>query len=367
MNNILIHSLNDLSINEMEPEIEEGNIEYKRKLSMNNISRFSSLITQMKWRATEGNGEAQYYLGIQDDGQIYQFKDDEENDTINTFISLTQLSNMKLVKLNKIKNQYYHCIIHEINELLDERKIIILGNENSGKTTFLSYLMHEEQDDGDGYLRNKILTHDHELISGKTTCTTVKSIGYNNDLKQVMNYKSCLSLSNIKKNSDIIFTFFDVPVIDISSVDTFTLQTHFIQYMDHILIMDANDGIEKYVNIAEKYNITYTIIHNNFDTYYLDYVDWHNIAHKNNDKNGCLLVSIISYDCEKYLVCCMNMNNYVQVDNKIIFTNFEEATVISIRYFNKHVNIIDKNVVFTALLESKNNLKRCKGNFFYSV
>ena len=45
-------------------EIEEGNIEYKRKLTMTNIDRFDTLITQMNWRLNEGNGEAIYYTFV---------------------------------------------------------------------------------------------------------------------------------------------------------------------------------------------------------------------------------------------------------------------------------------------------------------
>ena len=49
-----------------DPEVEEGNIEYKRKIYDLSDYRFEQLSSQMKWRINEGNGEALYYIGIND-------------------------------------------------------------------------------------------------------------------------------------------------------------------------------------------------------------------------------------------------------------------------------------------------------------
>ena len=52
------------------PEIEEGNVEYKRKLSRITENRFRKLATQMLFRLKEGEGEAIYLIGIEDDGSL---------------------------------------------------------------------------------------------------------------------------------------------------------------------------------------------------------------------------------------------------------------------------------------------------------
>ncbi|KAJ1515554.1 GTP binding protein [Coelomomyces lativittatus] len=52
------------------PEEEVGNIEYKLKLIGKSPERLEQLATQMKWRLTEGNGEALYEIGIADNGQL---------------------------------------------------------------------------------------------------------------------------------------------------------------------------------------------------------------------------------------------------------------------------------------------------------
>lgn len=45
------------------PEPEQGNIEYKLKLINPSSQRFEHLVTQMKWRLKEGQGEAIYQIG----------------------------------------------------------------------------------------------------------------------------------------------------------------------------------------------------------------------------------------------------------------------------------------------------------------
>ncbi|CAH8632129.1 unnamed protein product [Dicrocoelium dendriticum] len=52
------------------PEVEVGNVEYKRKLVNPTPNRFEHLVTQMKWRLNEGGGEAIYRLGVDDDGHV---------------------------------------------------------------------------------------------------------------------------------------------------------------------------------------------------------------------------------------------------------------------------------------------------------
>ena len=47
----------------LEPESDEGNVEYKLRLKDPSTMRFQQLVTQMKFRLSEGNGECFYYLG----------------------------------------------------------------------------------------------------------------------------------------------------------------------------------------------------------------------------------------------------------------------------------------------------------------
>ncbi|KAF0298897.1 GTP-binding protein 2 [Amphibalanus amphitrite] len=68
-------SLEESSSSELEqlpdqlpPEPQLGNIEYKLKLVSPSKHRFQHLVTQMKWRLREGQGEAIYEIGVEDSG-----------------------------------------------------------------------------------------------------------------------------------------------------------------------------------------------------------------------------------------------------------------------------------------------------------
>lgn len=57
--------------NILPPEIdEEGCVEYKVKISKLTKPRFTSLVTQLRFRLREGMGKAIYYIGITDDGGV---------------------------------------------------------------------------------------------------------------------------------------------------------------------------------------------------------------------------------------------------------------------------------------------------------
>lgn len=61
-------SLEKMLINHLPPEPQYGNIEYKLKLTNPSKQRLDHLITQLKWRLNEGNGEAIYEIGVTDSG-----------------------------------------------------------------------------------------------------------------------------------------------------------------------------------------------------------------------------------------------------------------------------------------------------------
>jgi small GTP-binding protein len=62
---------------------------------------------------------------------------------------------------------------------MNEKRIGILGNVDSGKSTIISVLTNNILDNGRGSARKKILKHDHEQDSGRTSCITHKYTKYN--------------------------------------------------------------------------------------------------------------------------------------------------------------------------------------------
>jgi small GTP-binding protein len=64
---------------------------------------------------------------------------------------------------------------------MNETRIGILGNVDSGKSTIISVLTTNVLDDGRGSSRKTILKHNHEQDSGRTSCITHKYSKYNDN------------------------------------------------------------------------------------------------------------------------------------------------------------------------------------------
>lgn len=85
----------------MPPETELGNIEYKAKLVNPTTSRIQHLITQMKWRLREGQGEAIYEIGVEDGGIMSGLTDEELNDSLRTLRTMAQALGASMVILTE--------------------------------------------------------------------------------------------------------------------------------------------------------------------------------------------------------------------------------------------------------------------------
>lgn len=71
----------------------------------------------------------------------------------------------------------YHDIMTEEYELNDTR-IAMIGNVDSGKSTLIGVLTNNTLDDGRGGARALILKHRHEQENGRTSAVTVEIMGY---------------------------------------------------------------------------------------------------------------------------------------------------------------------------------------------
>ena len=68
----------------LEPERDDGNHEYKRALVGVPDERFEELVTQLRWRCEEGEGEALYELGVDDDGSAFGLTEEEMRESAET-------------------------------------------------------------------------------------------------------------------------------------------------------------------------------------------------------------------------------------------------------------------------------------------
>ena len=94
------------------PEIEEGNIEYKRHLNDVSEKKFHKLAAQMKWRVGEGDGQAVYYIGINDDGKFHKMNSLEKATSLETMIKLC-IENKFQIKKFENDQGYYKFVVND--------------------------------------------------------------------------------------------------------------------------------------------------------------------------------------------------------------------------------------------------------------
>jgi GTPase len=160
----------------LDPEVEEGNIEYKRYLSDLTKQRLEEYVSQMIWRVREGDGEAIYYLGVEDDGTFYNWTTNEKKQTLDSFKIIVKTAKMKIIKVVKVyykvdgkRNNYFKIVIREKLDEIIEKRILLLGDTQIGKTTLIANLNHSKIDEDKKEARMYLFTHKHEILSKQTS------------------------------------------------------------------------------------------------------------------------------------------------------------------------------------------------------
>ncbi len=154
--------------------------EYRINKCFKSNLRFNQLATQMKFRISEGEGIAIYYIGVNNDGTIYNLSKKEKSISLKILKEIVKFINCKIDKLLFI-DSYLKVIIKDDKRFLNykERRILLLGDTESGKTTFLAYLIKNIVDTKECKARLHILNHKHELESGRTSSFTYQYLNFN--------------------------------------------------------------------------------------------------------------------------------------------------------------------------------------------
>ena len=287
----------------LEQEIEEGNIEYKRCLIHNDEIRTNELITQMLWRVKEGNGEAIYYLGVNDNGTFYNWTKIEIKQSIDEFKRLVNLAKLKIARMNKTHyiinkthNFYLKIVIREDPRLIPEKRIFLFGDTGIGKTTFLANLIYNKIGKES---RIYLLNHKHEIIEKKTSSFNYNHLIYN-EIKWV--FIEGPGDDKYKKTRDKLFNSFG------SSID---------------LCIFIEDGIniwkhkEYYINILNKMKLPYTTL------------NIYNDEYNNKLINKSNFFSLITNLCK--------INNYN-----------EQLEFVVLQYFKNH----DMGIILSGILKT---------------
>jgi len=233
----------------MEPEKEDGNVEYKLKLVDKGKERIESLATQMRYRCIEGGGECIYNLGVEDDGQIVGITEKEYDETIKNINLIADKNNysVNILTIVNVKEdkKIYEVLIREKNEnKYIDIKVAVAGNVDSSKTTIVGCLITGKNDNGRGLTRSFVFNYVHELKSGRTSSITHQILGFDYDGK-VVNYQGVNkpSWTEIIQKSAKVISFFDLAGHEKYLKTTILGLTS--SFPDICMIMvDANNGIK---------------------------------------------------------------------------------------------------------------------------
>ena len=168
----------------LQQEDDEGAVEYKWRLVGVTKARFQHLVTQMKFRVGEGDGECIYELGVEDNGHPRGLIDDDFDESVSTLQSMARHLKYRCsvvyerLVCQKPRLRCAEVRVCDMKPRIKPYKVALLGPEGSGKTSLCASIIYGISDDGAGSARQRVLRHEHELLTGNTTCSTSALLGF---------------------------------------------------------------------------------------------------------------------------------------------------------------------------------------------
>eukprot|EP00051_Salpingoeca_urceolata_P029337 m.6604 g.6604 ORF g.6604 m.6604 type:complete len:691 (+) comp2691_c0_seq1:275-2347(+) len=202
------------------PEPQEGNTEYKLKLIDPTAYRFEHLVTQMKWRIAEGQGEALYEIGVADDGSLTGLSQSELELSLQTLREMAARVGAHATVLRTRSTAQGKCVAEvHIRRVPDSQQFLevrvgVIGNGTAGKSTVLGVLTGGELDNGRGKARLNLFRHHHEIKTGRTSSLSHEILGFDSD-GNVVNVNAedgtAVCTAEICERSSKIIKFIDLP------------------------------------------------------------------------------------------------------------------------------------------------------------
>ncbi|XP_063231438.1 GTP-binding protein 2 [Bacillus rossius redtenbacheri] len=210
---------NDEFADHLPPEPQLGNVEYKLKLISPSKQRFEHLVTQMKWRLREGQGEAIYAIGVEDNGVLAGLSDYEMTASMQTLqqmafklgATITVLRERVVNGENGNGRKVAEVLVRKVpdDQHSIEVRVAVMGGVDAGKSTLLGVLTQGQLDNGRGRARLNMFRHLHEVQSGRTSSISHEILGFDSQ-GQVVNYSSLVTAEEICESSTKLVTFIDL-------------------------------------------------------------------------------------------------------------------------------------------------------------
>jgi len=178
--------------------------------------RLHHLTTQLKWRVLEGQGEAIYAIGVEDDGTCTGISEEELLASLETLKRMADAAKCEMSLIRRQQGRKGWCAEVLVRQLASEgsfidMRIAIVGNVDSGKSTIVGVLTSGKLDNGRGLARSTVFRHRHELESGRTSSITQHIMGISAS-GEIVNYNNVHAMTNteIVRESSKVVTFIDL-------------------------------------------------------------------------------------------------------------------------------------------------------------
>ncbi len=196
-------------------ESEEGNVEYKLKVSVPSTRRFEELATQLKFRLDEKGGEAFYVLGVSNEGEPIGLSQTEAEESLQNLKRVAEEIGARCSVLREARvrrGRVIEVLVRRYRENFPVSVgIVSLGHADHGKTTTVGVLVTGEADDGDGTIMSKVARYKHEIAMRRTSSVSEKLLGFDEDGNPVNpQLSSGLDESEVFLKSSKIVSFVDV-------------------------------------------------------------------------------------------------------------------------------------------------------------
>lgn len=245
--------LADEGLLDLEEEMEEGNIEYKWKLVDPTPERLEHLTSQLKWRLFEGQGEAFYEIGIEDNGTARGLPANELEKSIETLRTMAKTLGCETFLICKRKAKEGEIAELLVREVRDDKymdvRIAVCGNVDAGKSTFIGVLTKGQLDNGRGLARVNVFNHKHEIETGRTSSVSQQILGFNGK-GECVNYLASNTVHRDMTWGDIIEQSYKViSFIDLAGHEKYLKTTvsgmtgHMPDYC--FLMVGANMGVTR--------------------------------------------------------------------------------------------------------------------------
>ena len=119
--------------------------QYKLMLVEPSEDRLHHLTTQLKWRVLEGQGEAIYAIGVEDDGACTGITEEELLASLATLKRMAEAAKCEMSLIRRQQARKGWCAEVLVRELALEgnfidMRVAIVGNVDSGKSTIVGVL-----------------------------------------------------------------------------------------------------------------------------------------------------------------------------------------------------------------------------------